>query len=148
MTSNNQFQPRRQIMNSMRIAIPSNAPGGLSATRSDHFGHCELFTLVDIRDGAITSIDTVANVPHGAGGCMAPVGLLKDRGVDAIVVGGMGARPLAGFAGVGLPVYFADQHAFSGVQAAVDGFLRREFQAMHPDQTCQGHGNCHGHGHE
>ncbi|MHB8788888.1 MAG: NifB/NifX family molybdenum-iron cluster-binding protein [Desulfobulbaceae bacterium] len=135
-------------MNTMRIAIPSNAPGGLEATRSDHFGHCELFTLVAIQNGAVAGVDTLANIAHGAGGCMAPVGLLKDHGVDAIVVGGMGARPLAGFASVGIQVYFAAQQPFSNVKAAVDGLLRQELVVMQPSQTCQEHGNCHGHGHE
>ncbi|MEW6594000.1 MAG: NifB/NifX family molybdenum-iron cluster-binding protein [Thermodesulfobacteriota bacterium] len=133
-------------METLRIAVPSNAPGGLEAARSDHFGHCELFTLVAIENGRVAGVDTVANVAHGAGGCMAPIGLLKERGIDAIVVGGMGARPLQGFAEVGVKVYFAAQHAFDSVRAAVDGFLENRLVVMQPTQACQGHGDCHGHG--
>ena len=30
----------------MLIAIPSDAPGGLASTISEHFGHCGAFTIV------------------------------------------------------------------------------------------------------
>lgn len=128
------------------IAVPSNAPGGLEAARSDHFGHCDLFTLVAIENGEVAAVETVSNVAHEAGGCMAPVGLLKDKGIDAIVVGGMGARPLAGFASVGITVYFAAQPMFGSVKAVVDGFVGNQLVVMQPTQACQGHGNCHGQG--
>ena len=134
-------------MEKMRIAVPSNAPGGLDAARSEHFGHCELFTLVAVENGKVAEVDTVANVEHGAGGCMAPIALLQDKGIDAVVVGGMGARPLSGFADVGIQVYFAAQQAFGSVKEVVDGLLNRELVVMQPSQACQGHGNCH-HGHD
>lgn len=132
-------------MESLRIAVPSNAPGGLEAARSDHFGHCDLFTVVEIENGAVARVETVENVAHGAGGCMAPIGVLKEKGIDAIVVGGMGARPLSGFADVGVTVYFAAQQAFASVRTAVEGFLGNQLVVMQPTQACQGHGNCHGH---
>ena len=133
-------------MATLRIAVPSNAPGGLEAVRSDHFGHCDLFTLVTLDNGQVAAVETVNNIAHEAGGCMAPVGLLRDKGIDAIVVGGMGARPLSGFAGVGITVYFAAQSAFESVKAVVDGFLGNQLVVMQPTQACQGHGNCHGQG--
>ena len=34
-------------MQNGRIAVPSIAPGGLDGERAGHFGHCELFTMVD-----------------------------------------------------------------------------------------------------
>ena len=74
------------------LAVPSNNPGGLEAIRSDHFGHCDLFTLVTIKDGAIDKVETVSNQEHGAGGCMIPVQFLKDQGVDVLVVGGIGGN--------------------------------------------------------
>jgi predicted Fe-Mo cluster-binding NifX family protein len=66
------------MIESLRLAVPSNNPGGLEAGRSDHFGHCDLFTLVDIRDNKIVEVETVSNQEHGAGGCMVPVQFLKD----------------------------------------------------------------------
>ena len=34
----------------IRIAIPSVQPGGLDAEVGAHFGHCDLYTLVDVDD--------------------------------------------------------------------------------------------------
>ena len=36
-----------------RIAIPSIEAGGLDGQRSGHFGHCDVFTLVDVKGGEI-----------------------------------------------------------------------------------------------
>lgn len=134
-------------MQKQRIAVPSNSPGGMNGERSDHFGHCDLFTLVDIENHGIAGVCTVANVAHGAGGCLAPVGMLKEQGVDAIVVAGMGARPLQGFADAGIEVYFAGRSAFPTVEDAVAGLLQDGLIHMEPAQACQGGGECHGHGH-
>jgi len=132
-------------MEKKRIAVPSNNPGGLAGERSDHFGHCDIFTLVDIENGKVVSVDTVSNVEHGAGGCMAPVGMLKDQGVHAIVVAGMGARPLQGFGNVGIDVYFAAREAFGRVEDVVAEVLENRLIRMDPGQACKGGGECHGH---
>jgi predicted Fe-Mo cluster-binding NifX family protein len=131
-------------MKKMKIAVPSNTPGGLAGKRSDHFGHCDLFTLVEINDGKIVGVDTLGNVEHGAGGCMTPVALLKERGVDSVVVAGMGARPLKGFAEAGIEVFFAAMHLFDKVEDVVRGVMENRLQLMQASDACQGHGSCHG----
>lgn len=132
-------------MNIKRIAVPSNNPGGIDGERSDHFGHCDLFTLVDINEGEIAQVETVDNIAHGVGGCMMPIKLLKDQNVDAIVVGGIGAKPLQGFSDVGIDVFFASQQNYRIVKDAVDGMLKDQLTLMDPSQACQGHGDCHDH---
>jgi len=131
------------MIESLRLAVPSNNPGGLEAQRSDHFGHCDLFTIIDIKDNAIASVDAVANKEHAAGGCLVPVTLLRDQGVKAIVVGGIGARPLQGFNEVGISVYYADRNSVQNVQNAAEGMIAGHFPVIEPHQTCQGQGNCH-----
>ena len=131
------------MIESLRLAVPSNNPGGLEAQRSDHFGHCDLFTIVDIKNSAIASVDAVANKENAAGGCMVPVSLLRDQGVEAIVVGGIGARPLQGFNEVGISVYYADRNAIQSVQKVAEGMISGNFPIIQPEQTCQNHGNCH-----
>lgn len=130
-------------METMRIAIPSTAPGGLSSKRSEHFGHCETFTLVEIADGQIVQVDTVSNIAHGAGGCLKPVGLLKDKDVDSIVVVGMGARPLRGFAEVGIAVFQAELRLFDTVEEVVHALLSKKLMPMQAIDACQGNGACH-----
>jgi len=134
-------------MDKKRIAVPSNNPGGLEGGRSEHFGHCDLFTLVDLENGKGVGVNTVPSVAHGAGGCMEPVGVLKEHGVHAILVAGMGARPLQGFAQVGIEVYFAARHAFETVAEVVSGMVENKLILMDPTQACKGGGKCHGEGH-
>ncbi len=131
------------MIESLRLAVPSNHPGGLDAVRSDHFGHCDVFTIVQIENGDLAGVETVANQEHGAGGCMVPVRFLRDRGVEAIVVGGIGARPLQGFNEVGIAVYYADRALARDVRAVVDGMREHRFPLIRGDQVCSGHGNCH-----
>jgi predicted Fe-Mo cluster-binding NifX family protein len=128
----------------MRIAIPTNSPGGLGAERSDHFGHCDIFTMVDI-DGnnQITEVTIIQNGDHEAGGCMVPVKILQDAGAESIIVGGMGARPMRGFADVGITVYFADRSSMKTVQDVISGFTTNRLPVMHADQVCKGSGDCH-----
>ncbi len=88
-----------------RVAVPSEAPGGLEARRSGHFGRCDCFTVVEVVDGEIGAVEVVPNFAHEEGGCMRPVLLLAENTVDAIVVDGIGGRPLMGFNQVGIAVH-------------------------------------------
>lgn len=93
----------------MMLAVPSMGEGGLDGERSGHFGHCDCFTLIDIQGGEIKDVSVLVNPPHEEGGCLRPVGLLAERGVNAIVAAGMGGRPLMGFNDAGITVYFENQ---------------------------------------
>ncbi|MBU0681126.1 MAG: dinitrogenase iron-molybdenum cofactor biosynthesis protein [Proteobacteria bacterium] len=130
-------------MSVTKVAVPTNNPGGLNASRSDHFGHCDLFTLLDIKDGKVVDHKSHDNIAHDAGGCMVPVKVLAEAGVQAIIVGGMGARPLAGFAEVGITVYFAHKQQFPTVDDVVNAFVAGNLPVMQPTEVCKGGGNCH-----
>jgi predicted Fe-Mo cluster-binding NifX family protein len=119
------------------VAVPSEAPGGLEAVRSGHFGHCSHFTLVSVEDGQITGVEIVENMPHMEGGCMQPVMLLSGCGASDIIVGGMGARPLMGFNEVGISVYFDAERPL--VRDVVNAFVAEELALMSPGMVCGGH---------
>ena len=53
---------------------------------------------------------------------MTPVNLLKDNGVDVLIAGGMGMRPLSGFQQVGIDVHHKEDAA--SVQGAIELFLK------------------------
>lgn len=128
----------------MRIAIPTNNPGGMEASRSDHFGHCDVFTLVEVdADNKVTSVEMLPVPDHGAGGCMVPVQFLKDAGVNVIVVGGIGAKPLQGFAKVGIEVYWADRESIPDAGAVMEKFSAGQLPKMNADQACGGGSKCH-----
>ena len=131
-------------MTSRKIAVPSNSPGGLTGERSEHFGHCDLFTIVTLQGKEIVAVETITPPPHAAGGCLAPIGLLRDMQVSAIVVSGMGKRPLASFQEAGIEVFWAPQESSATVSAVIDGVLENHFQVMAPVQACTGH-NCQAH---
>jgi predicted Fe-Mo cluster-binding NifX family protein len=88
------------------LAVPSEGEGGTEAQRAEHFGRCDCFTVVEIDGGHVKGVRVVANPPHGSDGCLGPVRLLASSGVTALVVGGIGARPLAGLRAAGIAVYF------------------------------------------
>lgn len=118
------------------IAVPSSLPGGLEAELGAHFGHCEIYTLIDVEDGQVKEVSTLPNVPHTQGGCMAPVQHLAGNGVKALIAGGMGFRPLMGFNQVGISVFHGGpaQTVGQAVEALIDGKLP-EFSQEH---TCGG----------
>lgn len=123
--------------NAMIVAVPSTAEGGLDVERSEHFGHCECFTLATLENGAIGEVRVLANAPHVEGGCLRPVGLLADAGASAIVVAGIGARPLAGFDAAGIAVYYDVEHPMvrDVLQAMLDGKVER----IDPQVACGHH---------
>lgn len=118
----------------IKLAVPTIGNAGLDSERSGHFGHCDCFTLVDIVDGEITGVSEVKNPPHQEGACLRPVMLLSDAGANAIVVAGMGARPLMGFNDVGITVYFDNRHPLVGDIAKL--VAAGEVPVMATDQAC------------
>ena len=111
---------------------------------SDHFGHCDLFTLVEIDNGEVTKVDSLPGVAHQHGGCMVPVDLLARRGVKILIAGGMGMRPLTGFSQVGIDVY--KNGGAAKVGQAIQAFVNGNMSKFSPESSCARHaeGGCHG----
>jgi predicted Fe-Mo cluster-binding NifX family protein len=134
--ANNQEQSGESIMKSTVVAIPSSHPGGLESALGAHFGHCDLYTLVEVVDGEIQNVRVLPNVPHQQGGCMAPVTHLAQNGVQVLIAGGMGMRPLMGFNQVGIDVLYG-----AGAQTvgeAVTAYLSDSLQQFTSEFTCGG----------
>ncbi|MDA3916647.1 MAG: NifB/NifX family molybdenum-iron cluster-binding protein [Deltaproteobacteria bacterium] len=125
-------------MENGKIAIPSNGQGGLDGTRAGHFGHCDVFTLVDVENGEIKEVSILQNQEHVQGGCMVPVNLLSDNSVNALIVGGIGMRPLMGFKQVGIDVYHDDQRA--EIEPVVKDLIAGKLTEISNDQVCGGGG--------
>ena len=123
-------------MENGRIAIPSQGNGGLDGQRSGHFGHCDVFTLVDVEKGEIKKITTLPNQEHDQGGCMVPVNLLANNKVTALIVGGIGLRPLMGFNQVGIDVYHDATRA--EIRPVVEDLITGKLPLIEEDQVCGG----------
>jgi len=67
--------------------MPTNFPGSTNADRSDHFGHYDILTIIDIDQiKTIKEVTIILNGDYEAGGCMVPVKILQDAGAGAIIV--------------------------------------------------------------
>ncbi|MFX0093720.1 MAG: NifB/NifX family molybdenum-iron cluster-binding protein [Candidatus Hodarchaeota archaeon] len=121
-----------------RIAFPTLSEG-LDAQLSLHFGHSATFTLIHYEEATkeIIKVECVSNAPHQSGGCMVPVMLLKNEGVDEVVLGGIGMRPLMGFLQVGIKPY-----------AGIKGTVKENFEAFINEKLNEmTQGTCSGGGH-
>jgi predicted Fe-Mo cluster-binding NifX family protein len=125
-------------MENGRIAIPSIGDGGLDGKRSGHFGHCDVFTFVDVENGRIKEISTIQNTEHVQGGCMVPVNLLEGHNVNALIVGGIGMRPLMGFRQVGIDVYHDAERIDIG--PVVEDLISGKLPKITDNQVCGGGG--------
>ena len=127
----------------LRVAIPSDAPGGLDAPMARHFGHCDCFTIVDLEQGEIRGVYVVDNAPHSQGGCMVPVTMLARERVNVLIAGGMGMRPLLGFLKSGIDVL---QDTMSQtVKDAIRAYLNNTLSRFSQDDACKGGGGGPGH---
>ncbi len=125
-------------MENGRIAVPSVADGGLEGQRSGHFGHCDVFTLIDVEDGEVKNVTTVANQGHVQGGCMVPVNFLAGHKVNALIVGGIGMRPLMGFRQVGIDVYHDELRI--EIRPVVEDLIAGKLSIISDNQVCGGGG--------
>jgi predicted Fe-Mo cluster-binding NifX family protein len=125
-------------MAKVRIAVPSDGAGGLDGVRAGHFGHCDVFTLIDVEDGVIREVSILQNEEHVQGGCMVPVQLLARNQVQQLVVGGIGMRPLMGFRQVGIDVYYdGERHQ---IRPVVEDLISGKLPIIGNDQVCGGGG--------
>ena len=112
----------------MKIAFPGTE-AGLDSEIVAHFGHTAAFVTVEIADDGKTigKVELVTNPPHGQGGCMMPVNILKNAGVTHVVLGGIGQRPLMGFVQVGIEPYRGVQGT---IRENLNYFLENRLQKM------------------
>ncbi len=125
-------------MKTGRIAVPSLDHGGLEGQRAGHFGHCDVFTLIDVEEGKIKNVQTIPNQSHVQGGCMVPVNLLASHNVNALIVGGIGMRPLMGFKQVGIDVYY--DATCPDIKPPVEDLIAGNLPIISDNQVCGGGG--------
>ncbi len=130
------------MSNAILVAVPSDAPGGLDAAPSAHFGHCDAYTLAKVENGQISQVDVQYNAGHEHGNCLQPVQELAQKGVTALLAGGMGMRPLQAMQAAGITVYHNAGHA--SVRDALKAFADGKLQPFGTEQLCKGGCGHHG----
>jgi predicted Fe-Mo cluster-binding NifX family protein len=121
----------------MRVVIPTSTPDGLLAKRGAHFGKAPFYVIVDIENKEIKDISFTPNPGHAGGACGNAVANIQKLGADALIVSGIGGRPLEGFKQAKIKVYF--DNVSPTVKEAVDKLLIGEIQEIQPQNTCGVH---------
>ena len=121
----------RQIL---RLAVPSDLPGGLDAPRSGHFGRSPSFTIVDVVDDVVVNTFTVPNPPHQKGDhCLTQVLTLGENFVDVVIVAGIGRKPLLSCLQAGMRVFAGEDRPT--VRSVVQAFVDAELVPVGNDAT-------------
>ena len=122
-------------MGKRKIAFPGTNEG-LEGTMTGHFGHTEVFTTISYNEetGEIEKVEILDNPPHNQGGCMQPVMLLKNNGVDEVIVLGIGHRPLMGFKQVGIDTFLGTEGT---VKENFELFWAKKLQVL-AQSSCSG----------
>jgi len=93
----------------MRICIPSPYPGGPDTRLTAEFELADMLDYYDVKpDG---SYNHIAQTRNCIGACIDPVEAIMHRGVERVVVKGIGPSYLSRIPGAGVKVYLADSES-------------------------------------
>jgi len=112
----------------MKVSI-STDQGHVSA----HFGRCQSYTIVEIKEGQVLSREEIPNPGHQPG--FLPE-YLSEKGVDCIIAGGMGPRAQGLFAQKNIETIIGVQ---GPIDEIIEKFIKQELEAG--DDLC---GHKHG----
>jgi predicted Fe-Mo cluster-binding NifX family protein len=108
----------------LRIAVPSDEPGGLDAARSGRFRSSPCFTIVDISDDVVVGVRVARpGKRHGDHG-LTTILLLGENLVDVVIVAGIGRKPLLQCVQAGMRVFNGEDRPT--VRSVVEAFIDAE----------------------
>ena len=112
----------------MKVAI-STDQGDVSA----HFGRCQSYTIIEVKEGKVLSREEIPNPGHQPG--FLPE-YLSEKGVNCIIAGGMGPRAQGLFAQKSIETIIGVQ---GSIDEIIEKFIKQELEAG--DDLC---GHKHG----
>ncbi|MEL9997848.1 MAG: NifB/NifX family molybdenum-iron cluster-binding protein [Sulfolobales archaeon] len=132
----------------MIVAIPTERVGD-SLQLSLHFGRAQYFTFVDVSNNSYKVLETVENPhrTHGHGEHGTLIELFKSRGVNAVVVGGIGPRALQDLIEVGIKVYYVPEDKGLELNDVVKALVNGELEEVSENYTMYRHHECEHHKH-
>lgn len=109
---------------------------------SGHFGHCEGLSIFEIKNGQIIKIENYKN----NGDCHTIPVFLKNKGVEVLLAGGIGAGAISRCNENGVSVISG---VTGGIKESVLSYLNNTLNASgevcnHHDDNCHS-GTCHNH---
>jgi len=121
----------------MKVCVPAADNVGLQSQPFGHFGSAPFFVMHDT-ESKETEIVENPNAAHEHGACQ-PVAALGGRTVEAILVGGIGARAIAKLNADGIRVYRAEPGT---VEENLASLTAGQLAEITPAGGCQQHGGC------
>jgi predicted Fe-Mo cluster-binding NifX family protein len=117
----------------IRLAVPSDEPGGLDAARSGHFKRSPCFTLVDLSDDVVVNVRVARNERHHGDHGLTPILTLGENSVDVVIVAGIGRNALLHCVQAGMRVLAGEDRPT--VRAVVQAFIDAELLPVGHDAT-------------
>lgn len=117
----------------IRLAVPSDEPGGLDAARSGRFRRSPCFTIVDLSDDVIVNVRVVRNERHHGDHGLTPILTLGENFVDVVIVAGIGRSALLHCVQAGMRVFAGEDRPT--VRAVVQAFIDADLVPVGSDAT-------------
>ena len=118
----------------MKIAIPTR-----NNQVDNHFGHCELYTIIEVSEDKKISTIEEFKPPIGCGCKSELAQILKNMGVTTMLAGNMGAGAVEKINAAGIDLY---RGCSGDVKVLAEAFLKDEVKDS--GDSC-GHHHEHGH---
>ncbi len=121
----------------MRVVYPTDENMGYLSKRGAHFGKAKFYTIITLKDGKITDVESVQNPGHSEGACSNAVSNILGLKPDVLVVGGIGASPAKGFYDAGLDVYV--DRVSPTVESSIELLIANKLEKLQGSGTCSVH---------
>jgi predicted Fe-Mo cluster-binding NifX family protein len=117
----------------MKVCIPTMGNGGMEEAVSQHFGRSPTFTLVNLDTN---EVQILPNKGEHMGGSILPTDTLRDRGVQVMIVGGLGPKAIQAFAEQCIEVFVG---ATGRVKDAINDWKEGNLVKASSDNACKEH---------
>ena len=117
----------------LRLAVPSDEPGGLDAARSGHFRSSPCFTIVDVVDEVVVNVTVARMGKHQGDHGLTPILTLGENFVDVVIVAGIGRAALLHCLQAGIRVFAGEDRP--DVRSVVEAFIEAELAPVGDDSV-------------
>jgi predicted Fe-Mo cluster-binding NifX family protein len=124
----------------MKVCFAVEKDEGIGSAVYGHFGSAPVFVMVDTESGNVVSVGN-RDMIHVHGACN-PIAAIGGRGVDAVVVGGIGAGALNRLNAEGIQVHAAVAETVAG---NLDLLKEGRLPVLTLQHSCAGHAGGCGH---
>ncbi len=122
----------------MKVCIPTEETKGLDSIAYGHFGSAPYFLIYDTVANNFEILDN-GESNHEHGQCN-PITPLREKGVDIVIVAGMGQRALLNLQSMGIAVFrTAEGQSISSIISNLDP---SNLEMLTIENSCAHH-NCH-----